>query len=240
MLVAVRGTSVLVTKPADHWWRSLRPLAGLLPVVLYNGWLFYATPAFAFYARAPYEFPALADFLPAFGPALLLAAPAFGVRLEDAPARAARASLLLWIAVGFAVVVLNPLHFSLQFLVGIGLPLLALGALGLRRFPPAVTLLAAAAFATTAFFAVRLTLSPNPYWFVPRESMAAAEALHAICRRGDVALAPADLGLLVGGLSACKAYVSHAIGPDFARREQETVRFYAADRTPAARQQFLD
>jgi hypothetical protein len=240
MLAAVRGASVLFTKPATQWWRLLLPLAGLLPAVLYNGWLFYANPAFAFYTRIPYEFPPPLDFLPAFGPVLLLAAPASAAPLEDKGAREARTSLLLWIAVGFLVVVANPLHFSMQFLVGIGFPLLALVAFGLRRFPPAATLLVAIAFASTAFFAVRFTLSGNPYWFPPRENMAAAVAMRASCRPGDIALGPSEIGQLVGGLSACKAYVSHPIGPDFERREDEMRLFYAADTAAAVRRRFLD
>jgi len=240
MLGVVRTTGVLLTEPASRWWRRLLPLAGLLPVVLYNGWLFYLNPAFAFYARAPYQFPALLDFLPAFAPALLLAALALGAGEDDAQARTSRTHLLLWIALGFFVVVANPLHFSLQFLVGIGLPLLALGALALRRFPPAVTLLAVLALGTTAFFAVRLTSSPNPYWFVPREHMAAAEAMRGSCGRGDIALTPPGIGQLVGGLSSCKSYVSHAIGPDFERRNAETQTFYAPDTAPTTRQRFLD
>lgn len=240
VLGAARGLGVLLTQPARDWIKHLLPLAGLVPVVLYNAWIFYGNPAFAFYTKAPYRFPALLDFVPALLPAGLLAAGALLVRSDEPDARRLRTHLFLWIVVGLLVVLVNPTHFSLQFLVGIGLPLLLLGALGLGRFPPGVTLLACLLLGTTALFAVRLTLSPNPYWFVPREHFAVAEAMRVSCRPGDVALTPPDIGLYVGGLSACKAYVSHPIGPDFARRSEEWTAFLAPDSPPGVRARFLD
>jgi hypothetical protein len=240
VLFAAMGTLwVLSSAPRREWASRLFPLAALLPVVAYNFWVFRRSPAFAFYFTAPYGFPSLEQFAWALGPAVLLALTATVVAPPDAASRDARRMLLVWALCGALVIAIRPVHFSLQFLVGLGLPFLALAALGLSRRPPAVTLLAAAFMATTAGAALRLVLSPNPYWFVPAARMQAALALRDTCRPGDLLLAPTDVGLYAAGLTACKAYVSHPIAPDFGAREEALRTFYRKS-GPAERAGFLD
>jgi hypothetical protein len=238
LLVAIRSLTVLVTEPIRLWWSRLLPLLGLAPVALYNYWLFYRTPAFAFYRTAPYEFPGLGDFALALGPAALLATlviPGGG----DTSALRPRAHFAVWALLAAALILVRPVHFSLQFLVGLGAPLLALGALGLARFGPAVMLLVALPMASTALAALRIVLSPTGPWFVASERMAVAEALRGSCRPGDLLLSPPDIGQYAAGLTACRAYVSHPIGPDYARRTEEVRAFFAAQ-DPPLRAAFLD
>jgi hypothetical protein len=123
--------------------------------------------------------------------------------------------------------------------VGIGLPLLALGALGLSRFPPATTLAAAAAFSFTSLMVLRMVLAENPYWFVPSERLEIAKALRPRCRPGDLVLSPPDIGLYASGLTACGGYVAHPAAAGFEERTAEVRDFYARN-DPAARAAFLD
>ena len=60
-----------------------------------------------------------------------------------------------------------------------------------------------------------------------------------MCRSGDVALAPKDIGLLIGTLSRCKAYLSHEIQPAFSERAAELERFYGPG-DPKERAELLD
>jgi hypothetical protein len=230
-LVLLVGIVSLSTLFVARGWAALRPLLpllGFLPAVLYLYWLFYENPAFAFYAQTPYAFPGLADLAWALGPAALLAVLASLGRREAAaggPERRMRAQLVAWIACALAVVLLRPVGFSLQFLVGVGFPLLALGAIGLARFRPAVTLVTALAFATTLLIAVRFLLGPGPYWFMPRERMLVVERLREHCRSGDRVFAPEDIGLFAFGTTRCQAFVSHAIAPGYPERRAKLEAF---------------
>ena len=235
LLVAVRTLAVLISEPPARWLRRLLPLAGFFPVAAYLYWLFYQTQAFTTFFSGGSS-PPLADFAVALGPAAVLATLA-GTRPFAEPTRGAAAHLLAWALAGLALVVARPVSFFAQFLVGIGLPLLALGALGLARFRAWVTLAAAGAMASTAFVAMRIVLSDQPLWFVPAERMGAAVALRASCKRGDLVLSPPDIGLFAIGLSACKAYVSDRYNPQ--EREEEVRKFYAGGE-PAWRAALLD
>jgi hypothetical protein len=238
LLVAIRSLAVVVTEPIRLWWSRLLPLLGLAPVALYNYWLFYRTPAFAFYRAAPYEFPGLGNFALALGPAALLCTLVIRGR-GDPPARRPRAHFAVWALLAAALIFVRPVHFSLQFLVGLGAPLLALGALGLARFAPGVMLLGALPMASTALVALRIVSNPVGPWFVPSERLAVAEALRGTCRPGDLLLSPPDIGQYGAGLTACGAYVSHPIGPDYARRTEEVRAFFGAQ-APSLRAAFLD
>jgi len=194
----------------------------------------------AFYARAPYAFPPFLDFVPALGPATLLAATCLGAPVSSDEARRARRHLVAWAILGGLLVLARPVHFSLQFLVGIGVPVLALGALGLSRLRPGWTLIATAALGTTAIYAVFFfLLRPNPYYFVPAERLEAARALRPFCRPGDLALTPPDIGQYLAGLTACRAWVSHEIAPEHAERLALLNAFYTS-MTPAERASVLD
>jgi hypothetical protein len=236
LLVAIRTLAVLLTEPPSRWLRLLLPLAGLAPVALYLFWLFYRTDAFATFF-AGYATPPFLDFVVALGPAAVLAALAWRAKPVEAEARRAAAHLVAWAAAGIVLLTVRPVPFFIQFLVGIGLPFLALAALGLTRFRARVTLAVAAAMASTAFFALRIVLSDQPLWYVRAERMGAALALRSSCRRGDLLLAPPDIGLFAIGLSACKAYVSDRYNPE--DRDREVQKFYAGTE-PAWRAALLD
>jgi hypothetical protein len=66
-----------------------------------------------------------------------------------------------------------------------------------------------------------------------------ARALREVCRPGDVALAPEDIGLYLGGLSSCWPYASHAAAPDHDARAAEVARFYG-EAAPEERAGLLD
>lgn len=225
LLVGIRAGSVLLTEPLARWPVRLAPLAGLAPVTLYNYWLFYMNPAFAFYASAPYLTPGVMDLALAMGPAAVLAAAGLW-NGAAAPTRAARIHLLVWCVIGAVLILARPVPFSLQFLVGIGVPLLSFAALALARLRPAATLLAVALLGTTAAVAIRLVLSPLPYFYAPAERMQAARALTESCRPGERVWAPVDIGLYVAGLTDCRAVVSHVSHPAYAERELQVRRFY--------------
>jgi hypothetical protein len=240
LLVGITGVGTLAVTPWRRWLAELLPLLGFAPVVGYLYWLFYANPAFAFYTRAPYAFPTPAELGWALGPAALLAALAYpgAAAARDDPARRMRAQLLAWAAAALLVALLRPVHFSLQFMVGVGFPLLALAALGLARFRPAATLAAAALCCTTLVAGVRMVSRPQPFWFTPVERAEVVDRLRATCRPGDRVFAPQDIGLFAFGTTRCRAFVSHGIAPLHGQRMAQLAAFVTS--RPEARQALLD
>jgi len=237
LLGAARGLAIFGAEPPGRWVGRLVPLLGLAPTVAYLAWVFYGMRWFDSFGL-PYVFPPLHAFVIALAPSAALALlvtrePAHG------EARTARIHLAAWILVVALVLLVRPVGFPLQFLVGLGAPLLTLGAIGLARFRPSATLLAAGALSSTALVALGLVGSDNPRWYVPPERLQVAAALRASCRPGDRALTPPDIGLYVAGLTACKPYASHAAAPDHDARAEAVRRFYE-DRTPAERDALLD
>jgi hypothetical protein len=238
-LVSLRLGFVASHYPWREWLRRGLPLVALLPAALFNYWVFYRNPAFAFYANAPYVFPATGDLGLALGPAALVALLALRAPWRNPPARETRLLLLLWCGFGALVILARPVYFSLQFLMGLGLPILVFAALGLARLPRAFAWAGLVSLSTSALVAFRLTLLPLPYWFTPREHMQAAAALAPHCQQGDIAFAPVEISLFLAGLTPCKAYVSHVSHPDYAARAEEAQDFYAT-LAPAARASLLD
>jgi len=237
LLVLIRGMAVVLLEPPRRWLVGFLPLLALLPVAAYLYWLFYANPAFAFYSGTVQSFPKATAFLWALGPAVVLALPgAFTPSAEEGPRRA-RLHLVLWAGFAALVIAVRPVAFSLQFLVGVGFPLLALGALGLRRFAPAVTLVAAAVFAVTFATALRFMLTPRPFWLAGRETMALLETLRTTCGKGDILFAPGDVGLLAYGLTPCRPFLSHRISPNYDGRLRQMERLETA--APAERRTLL-
>jgi hypothetical protein len=171
LLALIRTTSVLILEPVRHLPKALLPLAGLLPAVAYLYWLFYLNPAFSFYANAAYTFPRTSAFALALAPAALLGLTALARGAASREERRALVHLGVWAGFGLLVIVVQPVHFSLQFLVGIGFPFLAMGAVGLARFSPSITLATAVAFSTTLVVALRFVLAPSTHWFTARENM---------------------------------------------------------------------
>jgi hypothetical protein len=240
LLVGARGVGAALTEPPRRWARALFPLAGLAPVFAYNYWVYLRDERFATYASATYAMPPLRDFVPALGPAVALAALVWRPPAAGQPTRAAELHLAAWAGLGTLLAAAQPVPFPLQFMVGVGLPLLTLAAAGLASRRAAVTWAAAAGLASTAAVALMLVWVPSPRWHVPAERLdAAAVLLRRSCGPHDLALAPPDIGLYTAGLTACRSYVAHAAARGFAQREQEARAFYgSAD--PAWRRALLD
>lgn len=225
MLVAVHAVAVLLREPRSSWLRRSLDLVGLLPVVLYCYWVYYRVPAFASFAAMPYAMPATLDFLLAFAPALALAlAGQLAARAPDP--LALRPRLWTWWVLGLLMLSLRPVNFSQQFAVGLGLPLLLLGALALPQLRPALQLAVPLGMATTAAVALAIVLRGDPHWFVPAVRIDTALALRASCRPDAVVMSPEDIGLYTIGLTACRALVSHEWAPHFEERRAAAVAFY--------------
>jgi hypothetical protein len=239
LLAGVEGLAVLLTTRASEWPRRLAPVAALAPALGYDVWLFLCNPRHSVFSSSLYAafHPAPLDLAAALGPAFLLTLTTLG--RQDGAGTAHRLRLALWAAIALLIVVLRPVSFSLQFAVGLGVPLLVLGASGLSRYAPRWTALAALALSTSAVVATRIALTEDPHWFVPEERLAAGLALRKTCRPGDFVLAPPDVGLYAIGLSACHAFIAHPAASDYAPHLAEARAFYAGA-SPAARAALLD
>ena len=238
-LVGARAAGVVATEPPSRWPRALLPLAGLVPAFAYNYWFFVRDPRFATYASATYPMPPLVEFLPALGPALAVALATWRPPAAGAPTRAVEMHLAAWAAVGVLLAVLRPVPYPLQFMVGLGLPVLALAAIGLSRRPPWATWATLAALGSSAVVALGLVSTASPRWHVPAPRLDAALLLRASCTRDDLALAPPDVGLYTAGLTACRVYVGHPAARGYAEREREARAFYEPG-DPSGRGAWLD
>ncbi len=234
LLVAMCVAATLTLEPPGRWPRSLLPLLGLAPVMAYDAWTFFGNEQFATFRQGG-AFPGRLESLAAVGPALVLAAFEWRRRSSGSEHDQARARLWAWVAVGLAVLVGQPGGFSLQLAVGLGVPLLLLGAAALSRLDWRVAVLAALLLSTSAVVETRILLADDPNWFVPAERLAAARELRRLCHPGDRLLAPADISLFAIGLSSCDAYLAHPAARDFGEHFARSHAFYAtmgpADRT---------
>jgi hypothetical protein len=140
---------------------------------------------------------------------------------------------------GALVAAARPVPFPLQFLAGLGLPLLSLAAIGLARHREAATWAAVAGLGSTAITALMLVFSPNPRWHVPAERLDAALLLRPACGPHDLALTPPDIGLYTAGLTACRVYVGHPAAHGYAERDRQARTFYGPAE-PAWRALLLD
>ena len=207
-------------------------------VIAYTAWVLYRLPAFvAFSSMADYAFPPAGDMVIALGPAA--AAGITGALSLPRIALTRARVLVAWAVIALALAVFHPLSITLQFLVGVGIPLVGLGALGAARWRPAATMATAALFATTAAVAMRIVVTDNGRWLVPAERVQAARALRGTCRDGDVALTPPDIGLYALAYAACHPFLAHVAAHDFETRDALARRFYA-DGPPDWRAAFLD
>jgi hypothetical protein len=237
----VAGLAILVERPVREWPRALVPVAAMAPALAYNVWVFFFSPGFRIFSSPHYasSAPSPLELAIALGPATLAAltvVPAW--RQGGEATRRHLLHLSLWATLALLVAVARPVSFSLQFLAGVGVPLLVLGAVGLARLGRGVLETAVPLFATTAVVVTWLQLQPNAYRNVPAERWRAAWALRTVCRPGERVLAPADIGLYVGGLTACWPWVSHSYAPDHDTRSEVAARFYASP--PASRERQLD
>lgn len=238
-LVATRVLAVAITLPWREGLVRVVPLLALLPVAGYNAWVFFLHEGFSFYARIQYAYPARLDFLPALAPPLVLSIPAWRGPSQETKESRFRQHLACWLVVSVLVMIFRPGQFSSQYLVGMGLPLLLLGALGLARFHPRATLLAVVTLSFTSIVSLRITLSGDPAWFVPAGRLEAALILRQSCRPDDIFLGPPDVGLYSIGLSSCRAVISHEVAPGFRERLDAMRRFYGSQEA-AARSAWLD
>jgi hypothetical protein len=236
LLVGIRTLGVLLSAPPSLWPRRLLPLAGLLPAVAYLYWLFYVSGAFSSFFSG-YVGVAALDLAVALGPAALLVACCWRPLRRGAPGQAAEAHLAAWALLGLLLVLVRPVGFYFQALVGIGVPLLGLAAIGLSRRRRLALLAAAALMASTSLTALHVFMADRGGWYTPRTRMEAAVALRAACGPGDVALAPPDIGLLALAWSPCRPWISERLRPP--SREAELALFYGAS-TPAWRSSLLD
>jgi hypothetical protein len=240
LLAGVEGLAVLVRWPAREWPRRLVPVAALAPVLAYNAWVFLWSPGFRVFSSPRYagSVPSLLELAIAIGPAVLAALATLRIRSDrDVVAGRHRLYLALWAGLAILLVVLHPVSFSLQFLAGVGVPLLVLSAIGLGRMRRGVLEAAVPLFAITALVVTWRLAGPHPS-HVPASRWRVARALRAVCRPGELALAPPDIGLYLGGLSPCWPYVSHRASPEHDSRDAATRRFYSS--SPVDRGRFLE
>jgi hypothetical protein len=227
LLGAVRLGAIVTTEPPRRWLAAGVPLLGLLPVLAWNLRTFFVGEQFAAFRRGA-VFPPWIDFVPALAPALALALTSLRRPCPGPAAASARVHLWAWVGLAAAVVAARPGAFSVQFLVGAGVPLLLLAAAGLARSEPARMTLAALVMSTSAVVATRVALHEDPNWFVARERMAAGLALRPLCTADDVVLAPPDVGLYAIGLTRCHAFLAHPAAPDYVERTTAARAFYAS------------
>jgi hypothetical protein len=238
LLGAVRLLAVAATEPARRWRRAAVPLLGLVPVLAYDIFVFFGSDRFTSFRRGG-AFPPRLDFVPALGPAAVLALVSLRRPVADHGTGRARTHLWAWAGVAAALILAGRGDFPLQLLVGAGLPLLVLGATALSSVRPRWTALAAILMSTSSIVATRVVLAEDPNWFVPSERLAAGFALRDLCRPGDLVLAPPDIGLYAIGLSACHAFVSHPAAPEHGPRLAQARAFYEV-MSPADRSALLE
>jgi hypothetical protein len=237
LLVAIRGLGVILSQPPRAALRALAPLMGLIPVVLYNYWVFYRSPVFAIFSGTQLAAAPLGALPWALAPALVLLI-WNGRALVALCRRGDALPLALWVVLVLLILFLRPVTFALQFAVGLGAPLLILVAAGLARRRPLLTALAALALSTTALISVRLFLAPSMRWFAPQSHLAAVESLREACRPDDRLLAPERIGLFALGLTRCAPFLSHPYQSDYDARVARVAWFYA-QATPLEREEFL-
>lgn len=244
ILGVAQGIFVLVTSRPRNWLRDLVPLMLLLPGCGYLYWVFFRIDSFRDYASSVYSVPSVSDFAMALLPALLLALLSVRGAPPDDDARRFRLQLWLWIGLAGLMLVVRPVAFASQFTVGMGLPLLILGALGLARWPARVTTVAALILSSASIVAVKIVLQPEPVWYMPTPRREAAVAQRATCGPDDISFSPADIGLSTIALTSCKAYLSHpwlsGALPPYLDERMATVRAFYGPLAPEQRSAILD
>jgi hypothetical protein len=243
LVVAVDTAAVLMSVPWRQWPRRLAPWAALAPFLAYDAWLFLINPGYAVFSygaatRAINFAPSLAEMVSALGPAALLA---FGAAVR-APAGSvvARRYLALWAITAAAIVFWHPVSFALQFGVGIGVPLLGLGAVGLAHMRRGVlegvtVLLSGSLLVLMRFF----WLAPSSFYVPETTWRLATHELRTLCRPGQRLLAPQDVGLLAQASTSCSLYLPYSLSPEFVDAKSQFDGFYGAW-SPAQRAELLE
>jgi len=242
LLAAVETGATLLLGTRGERVRRLSALACLAPALAYQAWLVSANPGFGAFASPLYaaRAPSFPELLIALGPATLASLVAVTAwRAGDAAVRQHLSRLALWATAAALVVLLRPVSFSTQFMVGVGLPLLLLAAAGLASLDPRALGASVALLGTSSVVVVWLCMIPGPRTHPPLQWWLVAQALRRECRPGDLVLAPAEIGLYVGGLTPCWPFLSHAAAPDYEARARDVARFYDPRSAPAARAELL-
>lgn len=216
---------------------DLLSLARLAPVLAYYLWLFRGS-SFGGWGAQSAELPFRAlEVLWAVLPAALLVA--LGLRSGTAgPAELPLARLCaVWGVVLVALVTLSPAPIVKQLATSLGASVLLWAAL---RCPPGVLPIAALVLSPTSLFLLWRAFHPAPQAFVHEDYAAAADALRASCRPGDVAIAPTDLSLLLAARTPCSVALGHRLlTPRLSAEVADGNRFYAAETSPQWRLDYL-
>jgi hypothetical protein len=214
--------------------RRALDLLWLAPVFSYYALMTGAHPSFGGWGGQDIDLsPPLHAYVFAVMPAALLWA-VFAARRrgEDPAAPPVRRALLVWAAGLAALHVIAPSALARQTVTGLGAAALLLAALEIPvRWLPWSTL----ALLPTSAFLVWRVFHPWPDCFAAREYFEATQALGTGCARGDVAVAPTDLSLMIAGLTPCSVVFGHrTLTPEYERRLAEGNRFYYDPATTAA------
>lgn len=237
LALAIAGLAVVFTRPPRRWVPEVAPLLPAVLPMAYMAWVLYRLPAYRVFSAVDYEFPPPGDMAIAVGPAMAAAIAAAIVVSRSTLFRAR--TFGAWGAIGIGLTVFHPLDITLQFLAGIGIPLIGFAALGAARWAPRITALAAVLFSTTSVVAMQIVMTDNPRWMVPAERLEAALAARSTCRPGDVMMAPPDIGVYVLAHTPCRPFISHFAAKGFEERDAAARRFYT-ESSPESRRTLLD
>lgn len=174
--------------------------------------------------------PPLLEVVLALLPASALVAVFWKRAAADGPL-GVRGALAVWAAVVAAIVFGFPSPMNKQFAPTLGPLLLVLAALvtPARWIAPAI-----AALCPTSVFLLWRAFHPFPDWFAPRDYAEAVRFLRGACRPTEVAIAPTDASLMIGGLTPCSVALGHrALTPAWPAAIEAGRRFYDPA-TPAA------
>jgi hypothetical protein len=224
--------------------RTRRPVAAVLELA----WI---APVFGYYALLMYSqrglggwtgvqsgdlTPPLFEFALALLPATALAA-FFWRRPAPEDPLGVRMALAVWAAVVAFIVVAYPSPMVKQFATTLGPAMLLLAAL---LTPARGIAAAAAALCPTSVFLLWRVFHPYPDWFAPRDYVEAVRILDGACGPGDVALAPTDLSLMIGGLTPCHVALGHrGLTPEWPVAVEAGRLFYEPATPPAWRWDYL-
>jgi hypothetical protein len=214
--------------------RRGRDLLWLAPVFLYYALMTGAHPSFSRWGGQDIDLsPPLHQYLFAVVPAALLWA-LFSSRRRggDDAAAPVRRALLVWAAGLAALNVIAPAALARQTVTGMGAAVLLLAAV---EIPDRWLPWSALALLPTSVFLVWRVFHPWPDGFAAREYFETTRAMETACARGDVAVAPTDLSLMIAGLTPCSVVFGHrTLTPDYKRRIVEGNRFYYDPATTVA------
>jgi len=241
LVCGVEGLAVVILAPPRAWPRRLLTVAAIFPALAYDLWAFMWAPGSQVFAGdfwKAFQPPATALAV-SLGPAVLIAVTVLRLpHSRNDEATRHRLYLGLWFLLAILVEILRPVTFAFQLMAGVGLPLLALGAIGLASFHRRALTIAVPPFACSAVVLTLICAIPQPHVNVPSSRWQVASTLRPLCRPGQVVLAPSDIGSYVGGFTACWPFVSHGAAPGYLKREAALRRFGVS--SDAERAAFLE